>query len=72
MQFIEYLSSFIIFCSFLLLFSNISHKRSTIDGTVLMIPACPSPMCSFKRGNIEGTNSLKFLSDVWVCFVFAK
>ena len=27
------------------------------------IPACPSLMCSFNRGNIEGTNSLKI--DVW-------
>ena len=24
-----------------------------------MIPACPSFMCSFNRGNIEGTNSSK-------------
>ena len=28
-----------------------------------MIPACPSLMCSFSMGNIEGTNSLKFF--VW-------
>ena len=28
-----------------------------------MIPACPSLMCSFNRGNTEGTNSLKMC--VW-------
>ena len=28
-----------------------------------MIPACPSRMCFFNRGNIEGTNSLKIC--VW-------
>ena len=25
------------------------------------MPACPSLMCSFNRGNIEGTNSSLFL-----------
>ena len=35
----------------------------------LMIPACPSLMCSFNRGAIEGANSSKKI--VW-CFMFAK
>ena len=35
-----------------------------------MIPACPSLMCSFKRGDIEGTNSSKNLSDVCVCMFY--
>jgi len=38
--------------------------------------ACPGLMCSFNRGNIEGTITLrKFVSDVCVCmfcFMFAK
>ena len=36
-----------------------------------MIPACPSLMCSFNRGSIEGTNSENLcLMFVYVCFVF--
>ena len=37
-----------------------------------MIPACPSLMCFFNRGNTGGTNSLKILClmFVYVCFVF--
>ena len=30
---------------------------NTIEGSTL--PACPNLMCSFNRGNIEGTKSLK-------------
>ena len=41
-----------------------------------MIPACPSLMCSFNRGNVEGTNSenlcLMFLYTCVFCFMFAK
>ena len=38
-----------------------------------MIPACPSLMCFFNRGDTEGTNSSKkFVSDVCVCFVLCK
>ena len=37
------------------------------------IPACPSLMCSFNRGNIEGTNSENLcLVFVYLCFMFAK
>ena len=35
----------------------------------LTIPACPNVMCSFNRGNIEGTIQ-KFVSDVCVCMFY--
>ena len=41
-----------------------STKRSTI-------PACPSLMCFFNKGNIEGTNSSKILFLRFV-YVFSK
>ena len=39
-----------------------------------MIPACPSLMCSFNRGYIEGTNFknlclIVYVLSVYVCFV---
>ena len=34
-----------------------------------MVPACPSLMCFFNRGNTEGINSSKNLFDDCVCFV---
>ena len=38
-----------------------------------MTPVCPSLMCSFNRGNIEGTNSSKIcVWCLWVCFMFVK
>ena len=37
----------------------------------LMIPACPGLMCSFNRGNIEGTLQ-KFAFDVYVLFYVCK
>ena len=40
-----------------------------------MIPACHSFMCSFNRGNIEGTNSENLclmFSEYMFCFMFAK
>ena len=38
-----------------------------------MIPACPSLMCSFNMGDIEGTYSLKIcVMFVYVCFLFVK
>ena len=36
----------------------------------LTTPACPSLMCSFNRGNIEGTNSLKICFNVCVYMFF--
>ena len=27
-------------------------------------------MCSFNRGNIEGTNSSKVVSDVYICMFY--
>ena len=46
----------------------------TINYTELSaIPACPSLMCSFNRGNIEGTNFENLcLMFVYACFMFAK
>ena len=36
----------------------------------LWIPACPSLVCFFNRGDIEGTDSSKkFMFDVCVCFM---
>ena len=35
-----------------------------------MIPACPSLMCFFNRGDTEGTNSLKILCSMFVCVLF--
>ena len=32
------------------------------------MPACPSLVCSFNRGNIKGTDFIYFLST-YVCFV---
>ena len=38
-----------------------------------MIPVCPSIMCSFNKGNIEGTNFEHVsLMLVYVCFMLAK
>ena len=38
-----------------------------------MIPACPSLMCFFNRGDTDGTNSSKkFVFNVCVCFVLCK
>ena len=34
-------------------------KRNLVSINQTMRPACPSLMCSFIRGNIEGTNSSK-------------
>ena len=34
------------------------------------IPACPSFMCFFNRGNTEGTNSSKILCPMFVCVLF--
>ena len=46
----------ILYCvAFFLLFNLVSISWTEW----LMVPACPSLMCSFDRGNVEGTGSLK-------------
>ena len=35
-----------------------------------MIPACPSLMCFFNRGDTEGTNSSKILCPMFVYVLF--
>ena len=54
-------------------FSYLSFFKSGIDKLTewSMIPACPSLMCFFNRGNTEGTNSLKILCYmfVYVCYI---
>ena len=35
-----------------------------------MIPVCPSLMCFFNRGGIEGTISSKILCSMFVCVLF--
>ena len=48
------------FCLFLLLFFLFFFNLVSINEMEwLSIPACPSLMCSFDRGNIEGTSSLE-------------
>ena len=37
-----------------------------------MIPGCPSLMCSFNRGNIEGTNVLKICVYCLCVYAFAS
>ena len=59
--------AFIYYCKFLI--ASVHHLlknaffKSGIDKLMewSMIPACPSLLCFFNRGNMEGTNSLKSL-----------
>ena len=46
--------------------------KSGIDKLIewSMIPACPSLMCFFNRGDTEGTNSLKILCLMFVYVLF--
>ena len=53
---------------FFFFFFSFFHLVS-INGTEWStIPSCPSLMCSFNRGNIEGTNSLKIC--VWCLYLY--
>ena len=47
-------------------------KKSGIDKSTewSTIPACPSLMCFFNRGDTEGTNSLKILCPMFVYVLF--
>ena len=61
-----------IFFSFFKLFFFLVWINPTEWST---IPACPSLMCSFNRGNTEGTNSLEkmcllFVYTCMFCFMF--
>ena len=49
-----------------------SLKKNGIDKSTewSTIPACPSLMCSFNRGDTEGTNSSKILCPMFVCVLF--
>ena len=53
----------------LLLFLDIPFYASLIwhrmDKLVLLTVPCPSPMCSFSRGNTEGTNASKMCVRVF-------
>ena len=46
--------------------------KSGVDNLTLwsMIPACPSLMCFFNRGDTEGNNSLKSLCLMFVYVLF--
>ena len=60
------ISMFYCFCPFLFLyffFSESGIDKSTEWST---IPACPSLMCFFNRGDTEGTNSSKNLCSMSV------
>ena len=59
---------FYCFCSFLFYtFLKSGIDKSTEWST---IPACPSLMCFFNRGNTEGTNSSKILCPMFVYVLF--
>ena len=47
-------------------------KKSGIDKSTewSTIPACPSLMCFFNRGDTEGTNSSKILCPMFVYVLF--
>ena len=53
--------------SFFILFFKYGIDKSTEWST---IPACPSLMCFFNRGDTEGTNSSKILSPMLVYVLF--
>ena len=53
--------------SFFILFSKSGIDKSTEWST---IPACPSLMCFFNRGDTEGTNSSKILCAKFVYVLF--
>ena len=53
--------------SFFILFSKSGIDKSTEWSE---IPACPSPMCFFNRGDTEGTNSSKTLCSMFVYVLF--
>ncbi len=52
---------------FLILFLKSGIDKSTEWST---IPACPSLMCFFNRGDTEGTNSSKILCSMFVYVLF--
>ena len=52
---------------FFILFLKSGIDKSTEWST---IPACPSLMCFFNRGDTEGTNSSKILCSMFVCVLF--
>ena len=53
--------------SFLILFLKSGIDKWTEWST---IPACPSLMCFFNRGDTEATNSLKILCSMFVYVLF--
>ncbi len=53
--------------SFFILFLKFGIDKSTEWST---IPACPSLMCFFNRGDTEGTNSSKSLCPMFVYVLF--
>ena len=63
------LDFFYCFCPFLFFYTFL---KSCIDKSTewSTIPACPSLMCFFNRGDTEGTNSSKILSPMFVYVLF--
>ena len=53
-------------------FFTLFKKKSGIDKSTewSTIPACPSLMCFFNRGDTKGTNSLKILCPMFVYVLF--
>ena len=62
------ISEFFIACPFLFY----TFKKSGVDKSTewSTIPACPSLMCFFNRGDTEGTNSSKILCLIFVYVLF--
>ena len=66
-----YIIFFIAFVHFFFFFDTFSKSGLDISTEWSTIPACPSLMCFFNRGDTEGTNSLKILCLMFV-YVLCK
>ena len=67
---LEFFFCFLFFASvhsFIILFLKSGIDESMEWST---IPACPSLMCFFNRGDTEGTNSAKILCQIFVYVLF--
>ena len=69
---VMYLYNILIFINCFCPFLFHAVKKSGINKSTewSTIPACPSPMCFFNRGETEGTNSSKILCSMFVYVLF--
>ena len=70
--FIYYLKKIKFFIASVHSFFILFLKKSGVDKSTewSTIPACPSLMCFFNRGDTEGTNSSKILCPMFVYVLF--